>query len=176
MMKKTKKALLCTSVIALLVAFSACSNPSDSTSDSKGNSSGGSASQGLTADDVIVSFAKETLLLTVNETTELKATVGEKLDGLYYSLGYSSSEPSVLAVADDGALTALKIGESTVTATLIYQTFETTATCAVTVKGLTPVIDVETTYDAVYREGLTLGDLVDLDDGYAWKEGAETLL
>jgi lipoprotein len=176
MMKKTKKALLCTSVIALLVAFSACSNPSDSTSDSKGNSSGGSASQGLTADDVIVSFAKETLLLTVNETTELKATVGEKLDGLTYSLGYSSSEPSVLAVADDGALTALKIGESTVTATLIYQTFETTATCAVTVKGLTPVIDVETTYDAVYREGLTLGDLVDLDDGYAWKEGAETLL
>ena len=102
MMKKTKKALLCTSVIALLVAFSACSNPSDSTSDSKGNSSGGSASQGLTADDVIVSFAKETLLLTVNETTELKATVGEKLDGLTYSLGYSSSEPSVLAVADDG--------------------------------------------------------------------------
>ena len=176
MMKKTKKALLCTSVIALLVAFAACAKPVDSSSDSKGNSSQGSVSQSLTADDVTVSFARETVLLTVDGTAKLETTVGEKLDGLDYSLGYSSSEPSVLAVANDGGVTALKIGESTVTATLTYQTFEARATCAVTVKGLTPLVDVETTYDAVYREGLTLGDLVELDEGYSWKEGAQTLL
>lgn len=177
MMAKTKKALLYVSAMALLVAFAGCSEKVGIASGSDpSESASGASSGGVVESDVTVSFAQSALQMTVGETTELKATVGERLGGLQYSLSYRSSETSVLTVDDDGMLTALKIGESTVTATLTYLAFEAEAECTVTVKGLTPVVDVETTYDVVYREGITLGDVAELDEGYSWKEGSETEL
>lgn len=158
-MKKAKTALLCALFLALFSAFVACTKP-----------------ETLKQEDVTVSFAEKTLQLTVDETKDLTAAVGEKLEGEEYELSFSSSEPGVLSVTGAGKVTALKIGTATVTVTLTCAEFEAKDSCTVTVVGLLPIVDVETEYDAVYSEGLTLGDLLTMDEGYSWKEGADTLL
>ena len=159
MMKKTLSALFCTMLAASFAALAACSRPEEE----------------LRAEDVTVSLTPASAELTVDDTEVLSVSVGEKVTG-EYTLAYESSEPGVCSVSDSGTVTALKIGSATVTVTLTYRTFEAQDTCTVTVKGLMPAVDLETEYDAVYREGLTLEDIAVLDEGYSWKEGADTPL
>lgn len=80
----------------------------------------------------LISLDKTEITLTVGNTEQLTATVNPETE----TVTWSSSDPEVATVSEDGLVTAVKAGTATITAKL---NDDTEATCAVTVKEETSI-------------------------------------